>query len=963
MAIHSLQASFNAGVLTPLLDARVGVEKYANGCRILRNAVVSVHGPVTKRPGLEHLGMADTAAIPPRLLGLNFSATTSFVVEITRGKFRFWSDGQLVAWTLAHPYSDSDIQDLQAAQVNDVIYLTHPSYNPRILERYGNLDWRLREIHQPATGWTAPSPTTPATGNAVQERWVVTPGSLTTVALAAAYADANAASENIPASGTPYGSGNQYFASIARLRGWFVPPTTGTYKFQANGLGANNQGRVMFNSTAYGPASGATAIITAGSGTTDSANFSLVAGSAYYFEALLNNIARPAGGGFKFFLGGVDQGYIEANFLGATLGVYTGTTLDGWPALLDENITATTITPSGTTGNITLTASAAVWTKGHIGSWWQIAHRRDTAFAEIAIAAVGAYAATSTAITGSGLRVVGKYTVYTYGTWTGDLFLEELQPDGVTWATIRTWRSKADRNVIDTGTAEGEAHLRLRVTAGTAGASLPRFLLECADSKVYGLVRITGYTSATSVSATVYSPLEATTATPFWTEGAWNAVQGYPRTVCLHQQRTTWGGTLKRPQSIWGSVTGDFENFRRSTFDDGSYLYQIATENSFVIQWMLSQGDLLIGTSLDEWIAATPQDAPVTPVNLAFRRQAAVGSEYKQAVLIRETVVFTQRNALALSRMIYRENGRYGASDITILASHLFRGKIRQMAWQAQPSSVLWIVLENGNLVGLTYEEDQNVFACHEHTTDGQFKSVTVIHGPFGDEVYFSVLRSVTTLPAGLPVTAPNYTIERFEPKTLASGAQGPTGDRRCFLDSATIKTSPSTFASLLMPHMQGRTVYGLADNVPVGPFIVGDMGLVTLPTPVYTCCLGLPYVMEVQPMRLEAQMQDGTAQGRKFKINRAVLRLLDSYGGVVQSREDSEPTVIDYSVALEYMPPPDAPDVGIAAWPSYQLFTGDKQVVLDSRHGESVDVVVSQVDPMPFTLVGLVVMVDIYGD
>lgn len=956
MAIHSLQSSFNAGELTPLLDARVSVEKYANGCRRLKNAVVSVHGPVTKRPGMEHLGLAYTNAVPFRLIGLNFSATTSFVVEITRGKFRFWTDGKLVAFTLDHPYSDTDLLQVQAAQVNDVIYLTHPGYNPRVLERYGNLDWRLREIHQPATGWVAPTLIPPATGNAVTEQWFPANFAVQSIAAAASYCDANAPNAALQNAQAPYGLGNNYGANavIQRLRGWFVAPASGSYIFRAEGI--DDQCRVLFNSTAYGLASGATQILNTGLGSTNSAAISLEAGKPYYVEFLLNDYNRPSYGAFKYYIGGVDQGVIGADRLAANLGGWTGTTLDGWPALLDENITATTITPSGTTGNITLASSAAVWSAGHVGSWWQIAHRRDAAFVEIAIAAAGAYAGVPTL----GLRVVGNYTVYTYGTWTGDLFLEELQPDGVTWATIRTWRSKGDRNVIDTGAAEGESQLRLRVSAGTAAAGppLPRFLLECSDSKVYGLVRITGYTSATAVAATVYSPLWSPTATPYWTEGAWNAVQGYPRTVCLHQQRTMWGGTLKRPQSIWGSGTGDFENFRRNTFDDGSFLYQIASENSFVIQWLISQGDLIIGTSLDEWVAATPQDAPVTPVNLAFRRQSAVGSEYKQAVLIRETVVFVQRNALALSRMIYRENGRYGASDITILASHLFRGKIRQMAWQAQPSSVLWIVLEDGKLVGLTYEEDQNVFACHEHTTQGSVKSVAVIQGPFGDEVYFGVLRDSDPVTAGTQVS---YTIERFEPLTLAAGAQGNTATRRCYVDAAYLQASTTPFTSVgPMPWLIGKTVSCRADDTPLPLAVVDGSGYLTLALAVSVACVGLPYTMEVQPMKLEAQMNDGTAQGRKFKVTQAVLRLLDSYGGTVASRIGATSTTIDYATTLDYM---GAPPPNYWSYTGLELFTGEKHVTLDSRHGGSADVIIYQSDPMPFTLVGLVVMVDIYGN
>lgn len=43
-----------------------------------------------------------------------------------------------------------------------------------------------------------------------------------------------------------------------------------------------------------------------------------------------------------------------------------------WPPFLDENATATTITPSSTTGSITLTASAALFVAGHVGAYFRI---------------------------------------------------------------------------------------------------------------------------------------------------------------------------------------------------------------------------------------------------------------------------------------------------------------------------------------------------------------------------------------------------------------------------------------------------------------------------------------------------------------------------------------------------------------------------------------------------------------
>jgi hypothetical protein len=45
-----------------------------------------------------------------------------------------------------------------------------------------------------------------------------------------------------------------------------------------------------------------------------------------------------------------------------------------WPPTLDENSANITVTPSATSGNITLTASAGIFSADQVGSTWQVGH-------------------------------------------------------------------------------------------------------------------------------------------------------------------------------------------------------------------------------------------------------------------------------------------------------------------------------------------------------------------------------------------------------------------------------------------------------------------------------------------------------------------------------------------------------------------------------------------------------------
>jgi len=105
-----------------------------------------------------------------------------------------------------------------------------------------------------------------------------------------------------------------------------------------------------------------------------------------------------------------------------------------WPPVLDENATPRAVTPSGTTGTITLTADDDIFQAGQVGSYWQIAHRRTVAHTE-RIGAVGAFSGSSTP-----LRLLGPWDVFIDGTWEGTLALERKTP-AAGWEAVRTWNS------------------------------------------------------------------------------------------------------------------------------------------------------------------------------------------------------------------------------------------------------------------------------------------------------------------------------------------------------------------------------------------------------------------------------------------------------------------------------------------------------------------------------------------
>lgn len=606
-----------------------------------------------------------------------------------------------------------------------------------------------------------------------------------------------------------------------------------------------------------------------------------------------------------------------------------------WPAMRDENITATTITPSATTGaGITLTASTAIFTSANVGSFYEITHRRASATVRKAITATGA---------SSTLRVVGNWDFHTTGTWRATVTIERSYDSGTTWETISSFEGFSDRNISTTGDEEKECLLRVNVTAWTSQTAPAHAYLEASDSRVAGIVKITGFTSTTVVTGTVLNDLYAAAATALWSEGAWSDRRGHPRTVCMHEQRIFFGGNSEQAQTVWGSAVNDFETFRRLSYDDSAVIFTIASSETNAINWMVSQQILAIGTAGFEYIiSATGTDAAITPTNIQIKVQSHFGSKYTRALLANEVVLFIQRQGRKLREFVYDfQKDGYLSADLTLLADHVTEGGIRQIAFMQQPDAILWVCTDTGLLAGMTYERGQNVVGWHRHATDGTFESVASIYGSNGsDEVWCLVNRSINGVTKRyVERMDPNYR-ETLEAETKASWF---------YVDSGATYTGAAATSITGLSHLTGEAVDILADGAVVASQVVVAGGI-TLATAASVVTAGLPYISTIKPMPLDpGPLPDGSAQGRKFRVARMVARIYKSLGGEVEV-EDGVWDPIEYRDMADPMdssPPP---------------FTGDKPLTLARGFEDKATVQVRQAQPLPLTILALIPIYDVFG-
>ncbi len=143
--------SFNAGELSPQIDARSDVSKYSSGCRILEGMLPRKYGSAERRPGFKYVDNANSATVISRMVDFDYSDTIAYQVEFSNLLCRFFFDGSVlqsggVDVTVTTSYLEADLYDLQFKQANDVMWILHPDYAPQKLTRTSATTFSLDDI-------------------------------------------------------------------------------------------------------------------------------------------------------------------------------------------------------------------------------------------------------------------------------------------------------------------------------------------------------------------------------------------------------------------------------------------------------------------------------------------------------------------------------------------------------------------------------------------------------------------------------------------------------------------------------------------------------------------------------------------------------------------------------------------------------------------------------------------------
>lgn len=307
-----------------------------------------------------------------------------------------------------------------------------------------------------------------------------------------------------------------------------------------------------------------------------------------------------------------------------------------------------TLSPSATTGSITLTASSAIF-----DATLEVGKRYRLYGAEVLITGYtdsthivgtvkGAMSATfdpDPFRTFSGLNVV-SVTHVAHGLTTGtSLTLQYAEAvGGITAANLNGARTIT---VVDANTYTFVAGANATASADGGGPSVR------------------------------YDPSNLPTRE--WTEPAFSSERGWPRCGCFHGNRLWLAGSPELPAGLVGSKVGRYFNFDLGEAEDTDGLFVIAGQDRIAaIRHLVSSTHLQVFTTRGEYYIPRADGQPITPGTITVDKQTPFGISQVTPFPFDGATLFLQESKTALREFIYSDQERkYSANSVTITASHV----------------------------------------------------------------------------------------------------------------------------------------------------------------------------------------------------------------------------------------------------------------------------------------------------
>lgn len=748
--------SFNSGEVGELVEARSDITKYQSACLVLENALPLVEGPAKKMPGSYYVCPAKNANEKARLISFSFSTIQDYIIEMGNQYMRFFMDeGQIV------------IDPSECLDFDPTNYYWTGAYTK--LGAYGEFVWTSGTLQLDISfphGATVPSGITVGVNTSNTLSVSVVAGVLT-ILLANTTAANNLADliqQAIYALGTS--GGVNYTKAVVTANAAYTasPPIITPSNFSFNATGGVYQCIQAIPNLA-----GSGYFVFSGGNLTFS-----------YATPVWSQVGGTVGPPIKIALNSVD--YLNVKMQSGPNGTYltvllANTTaakndddsiqiainkmgvIDGvpyWNMSVTGETTSITAPIESFWGNNTsfFLTNTSYWTPVTIGNPAEI----PTPYLEADLFEIDCDTQSADVLyLFHEDYPPAKLMRYSHINWeyillscTGTIDINKTGAGGIAKSirVVATDNNGGNENPAEVTVVDHGFYVGDRVyISGVQGCSeyneivwevilindKNNFSINFNANGVYDCVKDTG--------------------TVVRVDKLFNSPGDYPACGCFYDQRLYFAGSLNNPTQFNGSVQGDFENFISDpSEDDYAVQFTLVSEQVDQIRRMMATSTaLLLGTMGGLWSVAASSGAAITQNNVMAQKQISTGVSFINPKRVNEVAIWTSRSARIVYFIIYNFiTNQWENYDLTRLNRQITMGDgaeysgIVQTAFQAEPYPIFWALRADGQLLGLVYNKQDQVFAWFRLVTNGIIESVACISQDNAeDQVWQLVQRTI----------------------------------------------------------------------------------------------------------------------------------------------------------------------------------------------------------------------------
>ena len=243
---------------------------------------------------------------------------------------------------------------------------------------------------------------------------------------------------------------------------------------------------------------------------------------------------------------------------------------------------------------------------------------------------------------------------------------------------------------------------------------------------------------------------------------------GYPRQSQIYQQRLCFAATALEPSTIWLSRSGNFYNFAPTELgvqdsplvltsgvttevisaSNGLY-FTIDSDTLDEILWLLDSKRLALGTSAGVYfLYGSETNLTVTPSRFTINRETSYSATNVQPVVVSNVIIYPQRGGREIQELEFSgSEEQWLQTRISMKAYDIIStSSISKLVWQERPNPIIWMLMDNGKVLSLSYDRQVKFKAWSVHTlagTDAVVTDLEIIPRSDYDQVWFQVNRTI----------------------------------------------------------------------------------------------------------------------------------------------------------------------------------------------------------------------------